>query len=130
MADEQEVSMVDLTDELQSGVLTNPNDNALFNADYFKQNGPQVFTIRGFVKRQFMDEKKGPQNAWVVKFQEDVPGLKLNMTNQTKLVEIMQSNRFDDMIGRRITLYFDPNVTMGSKKTGGVRIERAEDLAS
>jgi len=130
MADEQEVSMVDLTDELQSGVLTNPNDNALFNADYFKQNGPQIYTIRGFVKRQFMDPKKGPQNSWVVKFREDVPGLKLNMTNQTKLVEIMGSNRFDDMIDRKITLYYDKDVMMGGKKIGGVRIERAEDLAS
>jgi hypothetical protein len=123
-------SMVDLTEELQDGILTNPNENALFNADFFKDHGPQTYTIRGFIKRQFRERDGKTSTAWVVRFYEDVPGLKLNIVNQAKLVELMGSTNFRDMISRKITLYYDKDVMMAGKKVGGIRLERAEDLAS
>ena len=127
MSEHDDNTMVDLTEELQDGVLTNPNEHAIFNADFFKDNGPQTYTIRGFVKRQFTNNGQ-TTTAWIVRFMEDVPGLKLNMTNQSKLVEIMGSTNFKDMVSRKVTLYHDPSVMMGPKKVGGIRLECAETV--
>jgi hypothetical protein len=62
-------------------------------------------------------------------FEEDVPGVKLNVTRQSKLFEIMGTAQIDQIVSRRIIVAYDPNVVFGGKKRGGVTLERAEDLA-
>lgn len=130
MAEQDQNTMQDLTDVLQTGVLNNPSDTALYKAEDLK-NGSVTITIRGFVKRQFTDKTTGKvENSWVLLSEEDGPGVKLNLTRQEQLFSLMGTNRIDEMVGRPITLEYDPDVKFGAKKVGGIRLSRAEDLAS
>lgn len=129
MEHEQESAYEDLTDVVQSGVLGNPKDDALMNAEYVKDNGPFELTVKGFIKRRFTDKKTGKaENFWVLVFQEDVPGVKLNAARQSQLFEIMGSAQIDQIVSRKILITHDPSVVFGGKKVGGIRLERAEDL--
>lgn len=125
MSDEQEARMEDLTDLLQDGTLSNPNDNALLNGESVK-NGDMILTIRGFKKRQFESNGK-VERAWIVFFEEIDAGCKLNKTREADLITIMGTNQFRDMIGRVVTLAYDPEIRMGGKKVGGIAIRRAEE---
>jgi hypothetical protein len=127
---EQETQIENLTDMLQSGVLSNPKDDATMTADYVKENGPFELTVKGFVKRRYTDKDGKVENAWVMLFEEDIPGVKLNMTRQAQLFEIMGTAQIDNIVSRKIIVSHDPSIRFGSKVVGGVRLERAEDLAS
>ena len=125
MTDEKESKMANLSDELQSGVLTNPSENALFNGDSVK-DGDVTATIRAFQKRRF-DDGKVVEQAWVVLFEEVDAGVKLNKTRTEQLFSIMGTNEMSNMIGRPITIAFDPTISFGGRKTGGVCLKRAEE---
>lgn len=125
---EKDVVVENLTDTIQTGVLGNPNEDAVMNAQWIKENGPLTLTIKGFVKRRWTGNGK-QDTSWVMVFEEDVPGVRLGLENQSKLYEIMGSAQVDQMVTRKIVVYHNPDVKMGGKKTGGVRLERAEDLA-
>lgn len=127
---EQEATIEDLTGVVQSGLLGNPKDDALMTADYVKENGPFELTVRGFSKRRFTDKSGKQENAWILLFEEDCPGVKLNATRQAQLFEIMGTAQIDQIVSRKIIVSHDPSVSFGGKKVGGVRLERAEDLAS
>jgi hypothetical protein len=120
----EEAGTIEETEVLQSGMLVNLSASALYKADDVKEND-LILHVAGLKQRTFDDGTK----AWILCFQEEGPSLRLNNTNREKLMEIMGSGRIDDMIGRAVRLYYDKNVTMGSKKVGGIRLERAEDLA-
>jgi len=45
----------------------------------------------------------------------------LNQTNK-KTIRAMYGPELKDWVGKRITLYFDPEVMFGTKKTGGTRV--------
>jgi len=123
--DEKKSKMENLSDELQSGVLTNPSENALFNGDALK-NGDVTATIRAFQKRRF-DDGKVVEQAWVVLFEEVDAGVKLNKTRTEQLFSIMGTNEMSNMIGRPITIAYDSSVKFGSKTVGGVCLKRAEE---
>lgn len=126
MAEEENQGQVeDLTELLQSGTLSNPSETATYKADDVKQ-GPITLTIQGFKKRKFVDKAGKEEVAWVVVFAEGGPALKLNLTRQEQLNMIMGTNQIDGMIGRPITLAYDPDVKFGAKKVGGITLERAE----
>jgi hypothetical protein len=129
MAEQEEATMEDLTDVLQSGMLGNPSDNALYTAAYIKENGPLTLTIEGFVKRRFTDKNGKTENAWVMKFSEGGPGCKLNLTRQDQLFSIMGTADISQIVSRQITLVHDPDVKFGKNKVGGIMLVRAEDLA-
>lgn len=120
---EQETAIQE-TEVTQTGMLVNLSSTALYKADDVRDQD-LILTVAGLKQRTFDDGEK----AWILVFEEEGPGLRLNKVNQAKLIEIMGSGRIDDMVGRQVRLYLDKNVMMGSKKVGGIRLERAEDLA-
>jgi hypothetical protein len=126
---EQETVIENLTDMLQTGMLGNPNEDATMTANYVKENGPFELTIKGFIKRKYTGKDGKVENAWVMLFKEDVPGVKLNLTRQEKLFEIMGTAQIDQIVSRKIIVCHDPSVKFGKDKVGGVALERAEDLA-
>ena len=126
MAETQETVMENLTDELQSGALTNPNPNALLKGDDLK-GGDMTVTIRAAQKRVFAKGTKDEEVAWVLLFNEIDAGVKLNKTRTEQLFSIMGSNQIDHMIGRLITIAYDPNVMMAGRKVGGVCFKKAEE---
>jgi hypothetical protein len=124
---EQDSVAVEETEVMQEGTLVDLKSTALWKADDLKEMPDQrvTLTIAGLKQRTFQDGEK----AWLLVFQEDGPGLRLNKTNMAKLVEIMGSTNIREMITRPVTLWYDKSVVMGVKKVGGIRLERAEDLA-
>ncbi len=51
----------------------------------------------------------------------------LNITNATTVASLMGSEETDDWKGGKIELYYDPNIMMGPKKVGGIRIRPTRD---
>jgi len=125
MGDEQESKMEDLTELLSAGALTNPSENALLKGDDVK-GGDMTMTIRGFKKRRFDDGKK-VETAWVMFFEEIDAGVKLNQSRQAQLLEVMGTNEMSNMVGRPITVGYDPDIKFGVKKVGGICLKRAEE---
>lgn len=123
MADEKEAKSEDLTDMLQDGVLTNPSDKALFKGDDVKA-GDITVTIRGAKKRKFFDND---ETAWILFFEEVDAGLKLNKTRTEQLFVLMGTSNIGEMVGRPITLTYDPSIVMAGRKVGGVALKRAEE---
>jgi hypothetical protein len=131
MSEQEASTMEDLTGLVQDGILGNPSADALMTGEYVKDNGPFELTVHGFIKRKFTDRKTGKEEtAWVMKFAEDVPGVKLNATRQSQLFEIMQTAQIDQIVSRKIIVAYDPTIQFGGRKVGGIRLERAEDLAA
>jgi hypothetical protein len=66
----------------------------------------------------------------VVFFQEVKKGFVCNKTNAEKIIEI--TGEADEVqetwIGKKIVLWSDPNVSFGSRKTGGIRVKQPSDL--
>ncbi len=123
MQDDKEPKTEDLTEMLQDGVLTNPSDKALFKGDDLKA-GDITVTIRGAKKRKFLDSD---ETAWILFFEEVDSGLKLNKTRTEQLFTLMGTNNIGEMVGRPITLTYDPNIVMSGRKVGGVALKRAEE---
>lgn len=57
----------------------------------------------------------------VLKFEEDHRGLVLNQTNWGS-IEAIHGVESDMWIGKRITLYVDPNVMFGGKRVPAIRV--------
>src|SRR3990172_3703901 len=66
-----------------------------------------------------------PEMKWALTFEELDKPLVLNVINTQLLAKITAVTHTDDCIGKKIVLYEEPNVTMGGKLVGGVRIRAA-----
>ena len=63
----------------------------------------------------------GGEQRWVLFFRELPKGLVLNSTT-IRVLEKAFGNDSDDWIGKRVTLYVDPNVSFRGQVVGGLRI--------
>lgn len=125
MAEEEKAKITDMTEMLQDGILTNPSEDATFKGDDLKA-GDITVTIRGAKKRQYDDGKKA-ETVWVLYFEEVDAGCKLNKTRTEQLFTLMGTANIGEMVGRPITLTYDPNIMMAGRKVGGVAFKRAEE---
>lgn len=81
---------------------------------------PITATIEDVGMEKF-DGDKGEEYKPVMTFREDVKPCILNNTNWGTIEEAYGEDS-DNWAGKRITLYCDPNIMFGKKKTGGIRI--------
>jgi hypothetical protein len=82
-------------------------------------------TIASFSLVQLDDGKK-PAMAFL---EANVKPLLLNATNRNRLTDMFGTDDSQQMIGQRVNVYNDPNVEMGGKLVGGLRVrplKRAE----
>lgn len=61
----------------------------------------------------------------VIRFKGATKGLVANKTNAVRISK-MYGKETNDWVGKRITLYFDPNVKFGGAKVGGVRVRESK----
>jgi hypothetical protein len=96
-------------------------------AETLKQSGPRIFTVHGteVVQLKVKDSDKVEKKLAVVV--EDGQKLLLNKQNAQTLIELFGTDDTDTWTDRRFEAYFDPSVTFGGKKTGGLRVR--EDTA-
>ena len=94
--------------------------NTLFG-DYLKKEDfpqPAALTIRELKQEKLQDESK-----IVLYFHENDKGLVLNKTNAELIARELDTVQIEEWVGKKITLYNDPNVSFGGKLTGGVRVQ-------
>ena len=83
---------------------------------------PMLVTITGFSKVNVAQQDEAPENKWTLGFAEFDKPMVLNTTNIQLLGVATGTDDTDEMIGKKIVLYTDPNVSYGGKLVGGLRI--------
>lgn len=85
---------------------------------------PVMVTIESLVKEEITGEK-GPEEVIVMYFRDKKKGFILKPTNWNT-IEAVYGDDSDLWLGKQIILYFDPNITFGRKRTGGIRVRMPE----
>ena len=83
---------------------------------------PVLVTITGFKKVNVAQQDEAPENKWTLGLAEFDKPLVLNTTNIQLLGLATGTDDTDEMVGKKIVLYTDPNVSYGGKLVGGLRI--------
>ncbi len=81
-----------------------------------------VVTIGLLNKENVASPDAPPELKYTLKFNELPKPFVLNMTNAESIALVLGSEETDHWVGGKIELYYDPNIMMGPKKTGGIRI--------
>lgn len=92
---------------------------------YLKQadvQQPVLVTITGFTRVNVAQQDEAPEHKWTLNFVEFDKPMVLNSTNIQLLGVATGTDDTEEMIGRKIVLYTDPNVSYGGKLVGGLRI--------
>ena len=80
---------------------------------------PAVVTVKGFKKIENADQ---PRQKWSIYVQEfDRPFLPCTIVR--RVISATWGKPGPDWIGRKIRIYNDPSVTMGKRRTGGLRVD-------
>lgn len=104
----------------------------LIPSKYLKQSDvepPKLVTIAGVEKVKF-DDKGTAKEKWTMSFRELDKPLMLNKTNVNRTVRATATDNVDDWTGKKIVLYFDPNVEFGGDIVGGIRIRAPKGQAT
>lgn len=103
--------------------------NDAFPGNYLKKEDfepERTMTIKGCSLYEFKDDDKKKPG---ITFEEDDRPLIMNKTNWGLISTYLGSDDTDDWIGKQVTLYNDPSISMGGKLVGGVRVKPAEQQA-
>lgn len=103
--------------------MTSIND--LMPSRFLKKENviPDVQVTIAQVLRENIAKDNDPEDMKaVVYFKEFTQGLLLNIINKETLILIFGTDRIEDWIGKPITLFNDPSVSLNGKLVGGVRI--------
>ncbi len=95
---------------------------------YLKQSDvepPKLVTIAGVEKVKFDDKEK-----WAMSFRELDKPLLLNKTNINRTVKATGTDDVGSWDGKKIVLYFDPDVEFGGDIVGGIRIRAQKGAAA
>lgn len=60
---------------------------------------------------------------WMVRFEELSKPMILNSTNIKRLAKACQSEDTDDWVGKKVVVYFDPDIEFAGNVVGGLRIK-------
>jgi len=90
---------------------------------------PILVTISGYEKVNVAVEGATPEEKYALTFHEVEKPFVLNSTNGQIIAGITKSEDFDNWIGQKIVLYFEPNISFGGKLTGGIRTRAPKTAA-
>jgi len=99
---------------------------------YLKQSDvepPKLVTIAGVEKVKF-DDKGTAKEKWAMSFRELDKPLLLNKTNINRTVKATGTDDVEDWRGKKVVLYFDPDVEFGGDIVGGIRIRAPKNIAA
>jgi hypothetical protein len=111
--------MVDVTKAIE------PKSDQM-NAEDFLPTGPggaRTFTI---TRVEVRDSPEQPISVWLAEFPQARPWKPAK--TMAKLMRIAWSAESDNWIGKRVSLYCDPDVMFGRDKLGGIRISHMSGI--
>ena len=108
--------------------LAKPDCPYFGEQDFAALDEVKTVTITSHKIEQVQNES-GKSRKGVLRFQEAVKPLILNVTN-SKTIAKLYGRDADGWIGKRIALYFDPNVQFGRELVGGVRVKAPKEAAA
>jgi hypothetical protein len=102
------------------------NIGQMIESKYLKQSdldGEVEVTVVKVGQMNVAREDQDPEMKWAVRFQEFKKPMILNSTNIQLLAKACDSDESEDWVGRKVTIYADPNVSFGGKLVGGLRVK-------
>ena len=103
-----------------------PKIGEMIESKYLKQSDVEderEFTIRKIGKGNVAREDEPEDIKWMVAFEETKKPMVLNSTNIQLMAKACGSEDTDDWVGKKVTIYVDPNVSFGGKLVGGLRVK-------
>lgn len=103
-----------------------PKIGEMIESKYLKQSDVEEeteVTIAKVGQLNVAKEDEPAEMKWAAKFQELKKPMILNSTNIQLLAKACGSEDSDDWIGKKVTIYSDPNVSFGGKLVGGLRVK-------
>lgn len=97
----------------------------MIESKYLKQSDvpePALVTIKGFHRVNVSQPDDAPEYKWTLAFHEYEKPMVLNSTNIQLLGVATGTDDTEQMIGHKVVLYTDPNVSFQGKLVGGLRI--------
>lgn len=105
-----------------------PASQFLKSEDVEAAGGEITLTIKGIERKEY-DENGVKEVKGVLSFSDDERRLSLNVTNTNALVAMYGGQDIDKAwIGKKVTLYVDPNVKYGTKIVKGLRIRNVNGI--
>lgn len=105
-----------------------PSSKFLKSEDVEAAGGEVTLTIAKVERKEYEDEGKKEVKG-VLSFSDDERQLSLNVTNTNVLVAMYGGQDIDKTwIGKKVTLYVDPNVKYGTKIVKGLRIRNVNGI--
>lgn len=105
-----------------------PSSKFLKSEDVEAAGGEITLTISKVERKEYEDEGKKEVKG-VLSFSDDERQLSLNVTNTNVLVAMYGGQDIDKTwIGKKVTLYVDPNVKYGTKIVKGLRIRNVNGI--
>jgi len=98
----------------------------MVESKYLKQSDvhdEMIVTITKVGKANIAREGDTPEYKWMIRFEELPKPMVLNATNIKRLAKACQSDDTDHWIGKRVTLYVDPDVEYAGNIVGGLRFK-------
>lgn len=105
-----------------------PSSKFLKSEDVEAAGGEMTLTISKVERKEYEDEGKKEVKG-VLSFVEDERQLSLNVTNTNAVVAMYGGQNIDTAwVGKKITLYVDPNVKYGTKIVKGLRVRNVSSI--
>ena len=85
-------------------------------------------TISSF-SREMVGTGSDADERAVIQFKEDVKPMVLNKTNKNRIKHYLQATTSEEVIGKTVNVYNDPDIEFGGEIVGGLRIRGAQASA-
>lgn len=106
-----------------------PASKFLKSEDVEAAGGELTLTISKVERKEYEDEAGKKEVKGVLSFSDDERQLSLNVTNTNVLVSMYGGTNIDvTWVGKKVTLYVDPNVKYGTKIVKGLRIRNVNGI--
>jgi len=101
-----------------------PDIGQMTKSSYLKRSDlgrGKLLTIRECIQ-EIIKGDSGPEEKWVLHFDEEEKGMVLNSTNAQIIAQFTGQRDSDLWAGDKLVAYDEPNVSMGGKLVGGIRV--------
>ncbi|HXN96010.1 MAG TPA: hypothetical protein VN879_16010 [Candidatus Acidoferrales bacterium] len=79
-----------------------------------------ICTIKG-LKLENLGKDDKVEERWIIYFREQAKGMVLNITS-IRVLESAFGDESDNWVGKKVTVYVDPNVSFQGRVVGGLRL--------
>ena len=86
-------------------------------------------TISGFTKELVGTGSDADERA-VIHFKEDVKPMVLNKTNKNRIKHYLEASTSEEVIGKVVNVYNDPDIEYGGEIVGGLRIRGEQETVT